>query len=311
VLVAIPTLLLISVIIFGVLALAPGDPLAQFALNPAIPMETRARIRESFGLDKPWPVRYVRWITSMVKGDWGFSFATKSPVIDVVVQRIPQTLQVVGVAYLLAILIAVPIGIISAVKQYSFFDQITTFLSFIGGALPSFFTGLSFMLIFAINLQWFPIVYSSTLDLTTSEGISQQLKQMVLPVMVLVVQQTAALTRFMRSSMLDNLPLDYVRTARAKGLNDWAVVIRHVVVNSIIPVITLIALGIPAIFAGAIITENLFRVNGLGQLLVTSIQNSDTPTVMALAFIFSILVVVFNLIADLLYGVLDPRVKYN
>ena len=311
VLVAIPTLLLISMIIFGVLALAPGDPLAQFALNPAIPMETRARIRESFGLDKPWPVRYVRWITSMVKGDWGFSFATKSPVIDVVVQRIPQTLQVVGVAYLLAILIAVPIGIISAVKQYSFFDQITTFLSFIGGALPSFFTGLSFMLIFAINLQWFPIVYSSTLDLTTSAGISQQLKQMVLPVMVLVVQQTAALTRFMRSSMLDNLPLDYVRTARAKGLNDWAVVIRHVVVNSIIPVITLIALGIPAIFAGAIITENLFRVNGLGQLLVTSIQNSDTPTVMALAFIFSILVVVFNLIADLLYGVLDPRVKYT
>ena len=311
VLVAIPTLLLISMIIFGVLALAPGDPLAQYALNPAIPMETRARIRESFGLDKPWPVRYVRWITSMVKGDWGFSFATKSPVIDVVVQRIPQTLQVVGVAYLLAILIAVPIGIISAVKQYSFFDQITTFLSFIGGALPSFFTGLSFMLIFAINLQWFPIVYSSTLDLTTSAGISQQLKQMVLPVMVLVVQQTAALTRFMRSSMLDNLPLDYVRTARAKGLNDWAVVIRHVVVNSIIPVITLIALGIPAIFAGAIITENLFRVNGLGQLLVTSIQNSDTPTVMALAFIFSILVVVFNLIADLLYGVLDPRVKYT
>jgi peptide/nickel transport system permease protein len=310
-LVAIPTLLLISVIIFGVLALAPGDPLAQFALNPAIPMETRARIRESFGLDKPWPERYVRWLTSMVRGDWGFSFATKSPVIDVVIQRVPQTLQVVGLAYLIAILIAIPIGIISAVKQYSFFDQITTFLSFIGGALPSFFTGLSFMLIFAINLQWFPIVYSSTLDLTTSEGITQQIKQMVLPVMVLVVQQTAALTRFMRSSMLDNLSLDYVRTARAKGLNDWAVVIRHVVVNSIIPVITLIALGIPAIFAGAIITENLFRVNGLGQLLITSIQNSDTPTVMALAFIFSILVVVFNLIADLLYGVLDPRVKYT
>jgi peptide/nickel transport system permease protein len=311
ILVAIPTLLLISVIIFSVLALAPGDPLAQFALNPAIPMETRARIRESFGLDKPWPIRYVRWLGAMTRGDWGFSFATKSPVIDVVLQRVPQTLQVVGVAYLIAILIAVPIGIISAVKQYSFFDQITTFLSFIGGALPSFFTGLSFMLIFAINLQWFPIVYSSTLDLTTSAGITQQLKQMVLPVMVLVVQQTAALTRFMRSSMLDNLPLDYVRTARAKGLSDWAVVIRHVVINSIIPVITLIALGIPAIFAGAIITENLFRVNGLGQLLVTSIQNSDTPTVMALAFIFSILVVVFNLIADLLYGVLDPRVKYT
>jgi peptide/nickel transport system permease protein len=311
VLVAIPTLALISFFIFAVLALAPGDPLAQFALNPAIPESTRQRIREQFGLDKPWNERYVRWVFAMSKGDWGFSFATKGPVLDLVFQRIPQTLQVVGVAYLIAIMLAIPIGIISAVKQYSVFDQVATFLAFIGASLPSFFTGLALMLIFAINLNWFPIVYSSTLEVNSWDGFVAQIRQMVLPVMVLVVQQTASLTRFMRSSMLDNLPLDYVRTARAKGLNDWAVVIRHVVVNSIIPVITLIALGIPAIFAGAIITENLYRVNGLGQLLVTSIQNSDTPTVMALAFIFSILVVIFNLIADILYGILDPRVKYS
>jgi peptide/nickel transport system permease protein len=310
-LVAIPTLFLISFVIFAVLALAPGDPLAQFALNPAIPESTRQRIREQFGLDKPWNERYVRWVTSMVKGDWGFSFATKGPVLDLVFQRVPQTLQVVGIAYLIAVMLAIPIGIISAVKQYSAFDQIATFMAFIGGSLPSFFTGLSLMLIFAINLQWFPLVYSSTLEINSWDSFMKQINQMILPVMVLVVQQTAALTRFMRSSMLDNLPLDYVRTARAKGLSDWTVVIRHVVVNSIIPVITLIALGIPAIFAGAIITENLYRVNGLGQLLVTSIQNSDTPTVMALAFIFSILVVFFNLIADILYGVLDPRVKYS
>jgi peptide/nickel transport system permease protein len=310
-LVAIPTLFLISFVIFAVLALAPGDPLAQFALNPAIPESTRQRIREQFGLDKPWNERYVRWVTSMVKGDWGFSFATKGPVLDLVFQRVPQTLQVVGVAYLIAVMLAIPIGIISAVKQYSVFDQIATFMAFIGASLPSFFTGLALMLIFAINLQWFPLVYSSTLEINSWETFMKQINQMTLPVMVLVVQQTAALTRFMRSSMLDNLPLDYVRTARAKGLNDWTVVIRHVVVNSIIPVITLIALGIPAIFAGAIITGNLYRVNGLGQLLVTSIQNSDTPTVMALAFIFSILVVFFNLIADILYGILDPRVKYS
>jgi peptide/nickel transport system permease protein len=310
-LVAIPTLFLISFVIFSVLALAPGDPLAQFALNPAIPESTRQRIREQFGLDKPWNERYVRWVTAMVKGDWGFSFATKGPVLDLVFQRIPQTLQVVGVGYLIAVMLAIPIGIISAVKQYSIFDQLATFMAFIGGSLPSFFTGLSLMLIFAINLQWFPLVYSSTLEINSWDSFAKQINQMILPVMVLVVQQTAALTRFMRSSMLDNLPLDYVRTARAKGLGDWTVVIRHVVVNSIIPVITLIALGIPAIFAGAIITENLYRVNGLGQLLVTSIQNSDTPTVMALAFIFSILVVCFNLIADILYGVLDPRVKYS
>jgi peptide/nickel transport system permease protein len=247
----------------------------------------------------------------MAKGDWGYSFSSKSPVIDIVFQRIPQTLQVVGLAYLLAILIAIPIGIISAVKQYSLFDQVATFLSFIGGSLPSFFTGLTFMLVFAINFNWFPIVYSSTLEITDWATLKQAINQMVLPVCVLLVQQTASLTRFMRSSMLDNLPLDYVRTARAKGLNDMAVIVRHVVVNSIIPVVTLIALGIPSIFAGAIITENLFRVNGLGQLLVTSIQNSDTPMVMALAFIFSILVVIFNLLADIMYGILDPRVKYD
>jgi len=311
ILVAIPTLMLISMIIFAVLALAPGDPLAQFALNPAIPMETRQRIRESFGLDKPWYVRYVKWISSMTQGDWGFSFSTKSPVIDIVFQRVPQTLQVVGIAYLIAVIIAIPIGIISAVKQYSFFDQLATLLAFVGGSLPSFFTGLSFMLIFAINLQWFPMVFSSTIELNSAASLWQIIKHMIMPISVLVVQQTASLTRFMRSSMLDNLPLDYVRTARAKGLKDNTVVIRHVVINSIIPVITLIALGIPGIFAGAIITENLFRVNGLGQLLVTSIQNSDTPVVMALAFIFSILVVIFNLIADILYGILDPRVKYS
>ena len=163
ILVAFPTLLIISVLIFAVLALAPGDPLAQFALNPAIPASTRNRIREQFGLDKPWYVRYYKWSTSMVQGEWGFSFSSKSPVINIVMQRIPQTLQVVGISYLIAILIAIPIGVISAVKQYTFFDQLATFLSFIGGSLPSFFTGLSFMLIFAIHFHWFPIVYSTTL----------------------------------------------------------------------------------------------------------------------------------------------------
>jgi len=167
------------------------------------------------------------------------------------------------------------------------------------------------MLVFAINLGWFPIVYSSTIKVDSWETFWQQVRQMVLPITVLVVQQTAALTRFMRSSMLDNLSLDYVRTARAKGLTDQLVVVRHVVTNSLIPVITLIALGIPTIFAGAIITENLFRVNGLGQLLITSINNSDTPVVMALTFIFAMLTVVFNLVADVLYGVLDPRVRYS
>ncbi|ACL24318.1 MULTISPECIES: ABC transporter permease [Chloroflexus] len=310
-LIAIPTLLIISFVIFAVLALAPGDPLAQFALNPAIPESTRELIRIQFGLDQPWPVRYVRWLTSLLRGDWGFSFGTRGPVIDLIWQRLPQTLTVVGSAYLIAVMLAIPIGIISAVKQYSLFDNIATFFAFIGFSVPSFFTGLVLILVFAINLKWFPIVYNTTLQVVDWDTFTQQVRQMVLPVTVLVVQQTAALTRFMRSSMLDNLTLDYVRTARAKGLSDRMVVLRHVLVNSLIPVVTLIALGIPTIFAGAIITENLFRVNGLGALLITSINNSDTPVVMALTFIFAILTVIFNLIADILYGVLDPRVRYS
>lgn len=311
ILIAIPTILIISFVIFAILALAPGDPLAQFALNPAIPESTRELIRIQFGLDRPWPERYVRWITSLARGDWGFSFGSRSPVIDLVWQRLPQTLQVVGLAYVIGVVVAIPIGIISAVKQYSIFDNVGTFLSFLGISVPSFFIGLVLMLVFAINLKWFPIVYSTSLEVTDWESFGQQVRQMVLPVTVLVVQQTAALTRFMRSSMLDNLSLDYVRTARAKGLNDRVVILRHVVSNSLIPVITLIALGIPTIFAGAIVTENLFRVNGLGALLITSIQNSDTPVVMALTFIFAILTVIFNLVADVLYGVLDPRVRYS
>ena len=311
VLIAIPTLLLISFVLFAILSLAPGDPLSQFAANPAVPETVRVQIRAQLGLDQPWPIRYVKWLTQLSQGNFGFSFATKAPVIDLIKQRLPQTLQVVGSAYLIAVLISIPIGIASAVKQYTVFDHAATFGSFVGFSVPSFFTGLLLMLIFAINLGWFPIVYNSTIEVTNWQTFMQQARQMVLPVTVLVVQQTGAMTRFMRSSMLDNLPQEYVRTARAKGLTEQTVVTRHVVRNSMIPVVTLVALGIPTIFAGAIVTETLFRVNGIGSLLITSIQNSDTPVVMALTFIFAVLTVAFNLVADIMYAVLDPRVRYH
>lgn len=310
-LIAIPTLLVISFVIFAILALAPGDPLAGFARNPAVPPAVRENIKRQLGLDQPWPVRYVKWLGAVAQGELGFSYASKIPVNALIWQRLPQTLQVVGVAYLIAVLVAIPIGIIAAVRQYSFFDQIATTFAFIGFSLPAFFTGLLLLLIFSYRLGWFPSIYSTTLKVNSGGTLVQALRQMVLPVTVLAVQQSAALTRFMRSSMLDTLPLDYVRTARAKGLTDRAVVARHVLANSLIPVVTLIALGIPTIFAGAIITENLFRVNGLGALLINSINSSDTPVVMALTFIFAVLTVIFNLIADILYGVLDPRVRYS
>lgn len=311
VLIAIPTLVVISFVIFAILALAPGDPLAQFGANPAVPSEVRARIRESLGLDKPWPVRYVKWLIALSKGDFGFSFASRIPVSDLIKQRMPQTLWVVGISYLIAILLAIPVGIISAVKQYSLFDQTTTTLAFIGFSVPTFFTGLLFILLFSVKLHWFPFIYDSSLNVRDWASFVQQLKQIAMPIGVLALFQSAAVARFMRSSMLDNLPLDYVRTARAKGLSERMVLMRHVLANSLIPVVTLVALGIPGIFGGAIITEQIFRVNGLGELLIHSIQNSDTPVVMALTFIFAILVVLFNLVADILYGVLDPRIRYS
>lgn len=310
-LMAIPTLLATSFVIFAILSLAPGDPLSQFAASASVPLEVRENIKASLGLDQPWYVRYVKWLYALAQGDWGFSFASRVPVIELIQQRLPQTLWVVGVAYVVAVLIAIPVGIISAVKQYSLFDQIATTLAFVGFSVPTFFTGLLMVLVFSVWLDWLPLIYDTNLRVTDWTSFGQQLRQIIMPVSVLALFQAATITRFMRSSMLDNLPQDYVRTARAKGLHDRTVVLRHVLSNSLIPVITLIALGIPSIFAGAIVTEQIFRVNGLGELLIRSIQSSDTPVVMALTFIYAILVVIFNLVADVLYGVLDPRIRYH
>lgn len=308
---AIPTLLGISVVIFAILTLAPGDPLAQFAADPSVPPEVREQIRVSLGLNDPWYVRYFKWLAALLRGDWGFSFASRVPVLDLIAQRLPQTLLVVGAAYLISILIALPIGIISAVRPYSLFDMIATTFAFIGFSMPTFFTGLALILVFSIRLRWLPFIYDSTLKVVDWDTFVQQVRQMVMPVTVLALFQTGSLTRFVRAAMLENLPMDYARTARAKGLGEGVVVLRHVLRNSLIPVVTLVALGIPTVFTGAIVTEQIFRINGIGELLIRSIQNSDTPVVMAITFIFAVLVVIFNLIADVLYGVLDPRIRYD
>ncbi|MGQ9925272.1 MAG: ABC transporter permease [Chloroflexaceae bacterium] len=308
---AIPTLLGISIVIFAILALAPSDPLAQFAADPSVPPEVRDAIRENLGLNDPWYIRYVKWLAALLRGDWGYSFASRVPVLDLIAQRLPQTLQVVGVAYLVAILIGIPIGIISAVRPYSLFDNLATTFAFIGFSMPTFFTGLLLILIFSVRLNWLPFIYDSTLRVTDWGTFVRQVRQMLMPVIVLALFQTGSLTRFVRAAMLENLPADYARTARAKGLSEQAVVLRHVFRNSMIPVVTLLALGVPTIFTGAIVTEQIFRVNGIGELLIKSIQNSDTPVVMAITFMFAVLVVMFNLIADVLYGVLDPRIRYD
>jgi peptide/nickel transport system permease protein len=316
VLVAIPTLVAISMVIFTILALAPGDPLGELALNPAVPPEVRQRLRASMGLDDPVPVRYARWFTSLMRGDFGYSFRTRSPVSELLVQRLPTTLAVIGTAYIVAILIAIPVGVISSVKQYSIFDNVATTIAFIGFSLPTFFTGLLFILLFSVKfpdwgLPGLPMIYRSTLDETGFSWVVAQAKQSIMPVAVLGLFQAAILTRYTRAAMLETIHQDYVRTARAKGVGERGVIFKHALRNALIPVVTIIALGVPTIFTGAVVTEQIFRVPGIGALLISSIQNNDTPVVMAVTFIFSILVVIFNLAADILYAVLDPRIKYE
>ena len=326
-LLSIPTLIAISLIIFLLLDLAPSDPTANLPLT--IPPDVREKIRQSLGLGDPIYIRYLLWCKQFFVNEplnmleqwfgWNIggdrlrvlSWQTRSPVVDLIVQRMPQTMWVVGMSYVVGVLIALPIGIISAYRQYSWFDQIGTFISMVGFSVPTFFTGVLMIVVFSVWLGWFPSIYDTTHQVTDWQSFLFQIRQMIMPVAVLALFNAAQISRFMRASMLDNLNQDYVRTARAKGLREQTVVLIHVLRNSLIPVVTVIALGVPQIFGGAIITEQVFKVNGLGQLLIISIQGGDLPTVQTLTFIFAVLIILFNLIADILYGILDPRIRYD
>ncbi len=345
-LISIPTLLFIALAIFLLLELAPGDPVANQPLT--IPPEVRELMRKALGLGEPVHIRFWKWLVQFfwiepqVFIDWLttssglapvlpdtdfyipcgvgavaecdpriLSWQFRSPVMDIVLQRIPQTLWVVGTAYVVAIVIAIPVGVYSAYRQYSWFDNAGTFVTMVGFSVPPFFSGVLVIVIFSVQLGWFPSIYDTTHRVVDWDSFVYQLRQMVMPVMVLALQITSQISRFMRASMLDNLNQDYVRTARAKGMTENTVVLVHVLRNSMIPVVTVIALGIPSIFGGAIITEQVFKVNGIGQMLIGAIEANDIPTVQTLTFIFAVLIVLFNLIADILYGILDPRIRYD
>ena len=281
--IAIPSLLGISVILFTVLALAPGDPFEELATNPAIPPDVRANLRASLGMDDPVHERYFHWLFAMLRGEWGFSFVSRIPVDQLILQRLPTTIAVIGSSQILALCIA----------------------------LPTFFTGLLMILLFSITLDWLPFVYRTNLDATGWRWWWEQFRQSIMPIMVLGLFQGAAWTRYVRSAVLDVIRLDHVTTARAKGLPERRITIRHVVRNAMIPVVTLVALQMPAVFGGAIVTEQIFRVPGIGSLLISAILANDTPVIMAVTFVISCLVIFFNLVADILYGWLDPRISYR
>ncbi len=294
-----------------------------------VPAETRLKMIAAMGADQPVYVRYVLWLrqffwvepmhqvdlyfgSSFVEGQQRIlSWQTRSPVFLTIGERLPQTLTVIGTAYLVGALIALPIGIYSAYRQYSWFDQVGTFVAMLGYSIPTFFTGVILIVFFAVELGWFPSIYNTSLLVTDWESFWQQVRQMAMPVMVLALNNSAEISRYTRSAMLENLSQDYVRTARAKGMSEKTVVLKHVLRNSLIPVVTVIALGIPAIFGGAIITEQVFKVNGIGAALIGAIHANDLPMVQTLTFIFAVLIVLFNLIADILYGILDPRIRYD
>src|ERR1041384_3809930 len=307
-LIAVPSLLGISVVLFTVLALAPGDPFGELATNPNVPPAVRAALRAKFGLDDPVVLRYLRWLAAMLHGDWGFSFVSRVDVDKLILQRLPTTLFVIGSSQILALLIALPVGVYAATRPYSMFDQIANTFAFVGFSLPTFFTGLLFILVFSIYLDWLPFVYRSDIGATGWHWYWEHLKQSLMPIAVLGLFQAASLTRYVRSAVLDVIRLDYVTTARAKGLGERIVILKHVVRNALIPVVTLVALQMPAIFGGAIVTEQIFRIPGIGSLLISAILANDTPVIMAVTFVFACLVVFFNLIADVLYGWLDPRI---
>ena len=310
-LLVIPAMFGISLVLYTVLALAPGDPFAELAANPAVPPEVAAALRAKFGLDDPVWIRYWRWLSAMLQGDWGFSFQSRMDVERLILQRLPTTLLVIGAAQLIAILVALPVGVLAGTRPYSLFDQIANTLAFVGFSLPTFFTGLLLILVFSIQLDWLPFVYRADIDATGWRFYWEHIRQSIMPVTVLGLFQGASLVRYVRSSVLDVVRLDYVTTARAKGIGERKVITKHVVRNALIPVVTLVALQMPVVFGGAIITEQIFRVPGIGSLLISAMLANDTPVIMAVTFVFACLVVLCNLIADMVYAWLDPRIAFR
>ncbi len=304
----VPIFLGITVLSYLILTLTPGDPV-QMLISPGQSAEDVAIKRRAFGLDQPVYVRYVKWLGELARGNLGYSFSTGAPVTKRVGERIVPTLKLTGAALLLSYLIGIPVGVLAAAKRYSAIDYLATVLTFLGISLPTFFLGLVGIYIFALRLQWLPV--SGTMTLGGDGGFLDGLHHLVLPASVLAVAGAGIITRYVRSSMLEVMGQDYVRTARAKGLAEVLVMRRHALRNALIPVITLAGLQIPALLAGAVITEQVFEWPGMGRLTIEAINQRDYPVLMGITIIAAVLVAIGNLLADMAYAVADPRIHYE
>jgi len=308
---ALPILFGVAVIVFMIVQLAPGSPIDRFRTPRISPAQLDALIR-LYGLDQPILDQFVKWITAFVQvwrvDAWGYSFLDGQPVLNKVLERVPATVRLMGAALLVTIVLAVPIGVLAAVKQYSWTDKFITTLATIGYAIPSFILGLYLLYFGGVVLKAFPLFGMQSFG--KSGDIPDLIWHLVLPVGSLAIQQIAGWARYMRSSMLEVLHQDYVRTAKAKGLPRSRVLGKHALRNAMIPIVTLLGLSIPALLAGAAITETIFSYPGLGAMFVQSVTVRDYPTVLALTMVGGVTVVLGNLLADVLYGVVDPRIKY-
>jgi peptide/nickel transport system permease protein len=307
----IPLLFIISIVSFLLMTLAPGDPIAMFENPEASQKMDLSAIREKLGVDQPIYVQYVKWMKLIViDGDMGYSFQDGRPVMGKIIERIPATLLLMGTAILLSFLIAIPIGIYSAVKQYSPLDNTFTFFSFLGISIPAFFLALIAMLVFSLNLGWIPVSNMSGDD-ESIPHLWDVLHHLILPASVLAFGLVAHYARYMRSSMLEVVHQDFIRTARAKGVSERKVILKHALRNALLPMITLLGFQLPNLFGGALIIEQLFAWPGMGRLAIGSIFVRDYQVIMGVTMVTAVMVVIGNLIADILYAVADPRIQYS
>ncbi len=306
---AIPLLLGITVIAFAILKVTPGGPLAAYEANPDFSFADQQRLEHALGLDQPVPVQYVQWLIRFFAGDWGYSFATSQPVLAMIGQRLPNTLWLMTTVYLVTLLIALPIGVLTAVKQYSWFDHIATGATFAAFSMPTFWLGLLLIVTFGLTFRLLPL--GGMLAPGAPFTIGDLARHLILPVATVSLVQVGVYVRFLRASMLETTSQDYMRTARSKGLREGVVISRHALKNAAIPFVTVAALDLPELFGGALVTEQIFGWPGMGRLFYDSALRSDYPVLMGILVIGSTVVIVANLLADVVYGMLDPRIRYS